>query len=363
MFYRNLLRPLLFKLDAERAHHLIIHALRDIGKFKWGVASIRAIYGVKETPDLTVRAWGCHFANPIGLAAGLDKNADCIAGLSAMGFGFIEVGTITPLGQLGNERPRLYRLPSDEAIINRMGFNNVGAQKIALQLSLLNERSIPLGINIGKNKHTSQSIAYRDYVNCVQWLYPYADYFIVNISSPNTPDLRNLQHGSELETLLSATMEEMDRQKEAVNGPQKGLFVKIAPDLTCHELEGIIDTLCRLGVSGVVATNTTLSRNHLTHRHAQQSGGLSGKPLRDRSTEMIQSIYKQSQGKLFIIGSGGVFSGKDAYEKIKAGASLVQIYSSFIYEGPSVNRSINASLRKLLHEDGFTHISEAVGTG
>lgn len=359
MLYRRMAKPIFFKMDPERAHHLVIDGMHSAARLPGGAAALKAMYGVTETPDLAVDLFGLHFPTPVGLAAGLDKNAQAVTGFSSIGFGFMEVGTVTPKGQPGNELPRLFRLPSDEALINRMGFNNEGAEAMADRLRRLSKRPIPVAVNIGRNKITPNEEAHEDYRRCIRTLYPYADFFVVNISSPNTPDLRSLQHGSGLAFLLEQVKEEM-----AVQGAERGsksLLVKIAPDVTEAELEAMVETLTNAGVDGIIATNTTVSRNGLTHRNAGETGGLSGKPLRDRSTEIIRQIYRQTGGKLPIIGSGGIFDSRDAYAKIRAGASLVEIYTALIYEGPEVNRKLHAGLRRLLKADGFRHISEAVG--
>ncbi|SIQ98114.1 dihydroorotate oxidase A [Paenibacillus macquariensis] len=360
VLYRNIAKPLFFKIDPEKAHHLVVGGLHTVGSIPGATHALNSLWGVKETSDLAVDLFGLHFHSPVGLAAGLDKNAASVEGFSSIGFGFMEVGTVTPKGQPGNEQPRLFRLPSDEALINRMGFNNEGAEAMARRLSTSRSRRIPVAINIGKNKDTPNEEAYMDYQKCIRTLYPYGDFFVVNISSPNTPDLRNLQYGNDLSSLLGFIMEEMKAQS-IKHGATKPILVKIAPDVSDIELESMIDVLESSGVSGVIGTNTTLSREGLNHQSAKESGGLSGKPLRSRSTEIISRIYKRSHGRLPIIGSGGIFTGKDAYEKIKAGASLVEIYTALIYEGPDVNRRIHAELRKCLQQDGFKHISEAVG--
>lgn len=360
MLYRNLGKPVFFKLDPEKAHHLVIGGLHKAAKVPGMVPLMRGMYGVPQSPELATRLFGIDFPSPVGLAAGLDKNADAVEGFSAIGFGFMEVGTVTPKAQPGNDLPRLFRLPPDEALINRMGFNNRGAEQMARQLAALKSRLIPVAVNIGKNKTTPNEEAHLDYKRCISELYPYADFFVVNISSPNTPDLRNLQHGSELSTLLDAVKEEMAVQAKSY-GSEKAVLVKIAPDVSFEELEFMVDTIQKSGVSGLIATNTTLSREGLAHPNAKENGGLSGKPLRARSTEIISKVYRQTGGKLPIIGSGGIFTAEDAYEKIRAGASLVEIYTALIYEGPEINRKLHRGLRELLKRDGYTHISEAVG--
>lgn len=321
---------------------------------------MRSMYGVGETPDLAVDLFGLHFPTPVGLAAGLDKNAAAVEGFSSIGFGFMEVGTVTPKGQPGNDRPRLFRLPPDEALLNRMGFNNEGAEAMADRLSRLKSKPVPVAVNIGKNKVTPNERAYEDYQACLRTLYPYGDFFVVNISSPNTPDLRNLQYGSELSSLIAHIMEEMRLQAQK-HGTSKPILVKIAPDVSDEELEMMVNALSASGISGIIATNTTIGREGLTHPNQKETGGISGKPLRARSTEVVSRVYRQTAGKLPIIGSGGIFSAEDAYEKIRAGASLVEIYTALIYEGPEVNRRLHAGLRELLRRDGFSHISEAVG--
>ncbi|MBP2001269.1 dihydroorotate dehydrogenase [Paenibacillus shirakamiensis] len=360
MLYRNFGKPIFFKLDAEKAHHLVIGGLHTTGKLPGGAPLLHMMYGVKEIPELAVDLFGLHFPTPVGLAAGLDKNAEAVAGFSAVGFGFMEVGTVTPLAQPGNELPRLFRLPPDEALVNRMGFNNHGASQMASRLEALSARPIPIAVNIGKNKATPNEEAHVDYEKCIAALYTQADFFVVNISSPNTPDLRNLQHGSELATLLSAVMQEIEVHNARM-GKKKAVLVKIAPDVSDEELTFMVDTIQKSGVSGIIATNTTISREGLTHENAKETGGLSGRPLTERSTEIIARIYKQTEGTLPIIGSGGIFDSQDAYDKIRAGASLVEIYTALIYKGPEINRQLHAGLLELLKRDGFSHISEAVG--
>lgn len=361
MLYRKLGKPIFFKMDPENAHHLVVGGLGTAHRIPGILPLMRGLYGVpSSSPELTTELFGIQFPSPVGLAAGLDKNAAAVPGFSAIGFGFMEVGTVTPVGQPGNDQPRLFRLPPDEALINRMGFNNEGAEEMAKRLGALKSRPIPVAVNIGKNKVTPNEEAHRDYEKCISVLYPHADFFVVNISSPNTPDLRSLQHGNELSVLLQAVKEEMAKQAK-IHGSEKAVLVKIAPDVNDQELEYMVNTIQSSGVSGIIATNTTLSREGLTHSNAKETGGLSGRPLRTRSTEIISRIYRQTGGRLPIIGSGGIFTASDAYEKIKAGASMVEIYTALIYEGPEVNRKIYRGLKELLKRDGFSHISEAVG--
>jgi dihydroorotate dehydrogenase len=362
MLYEKLVKPWMFKKDPEDAHHLIMKGMDMAGQIPGGRALLSGLYGFKSTKELTNQIAGVTFPNPVGLAAGLDKNGQAVKAFSQIGFGFLEVGTVTPKPQPGNERPRLFRLPEDESLINRMGFNNIGTEGMEKNLQRVKDHPVPVGINIGKNKITPNANAAEDYQKCIQRLYPYGDFFVVNISSPNTPDLRNLQHGDHLRLLLKTVTEELKIQRQKYGSDEKPVFVKIAPDLKEMELHVIIDTIMQSGVSGVIATNTTISRDGLTHPNAKETGGLSGKPLKNPSTEIIHKIYKQTKGSLPIIGSGGIFTAEDAYEKIRAGASLVEIYTGLIYKGPELLKKINQQLLHLLQKDGFSHISQAVGS-
>ncbi|MFC4600004.1 quinone-dependent dihydroorotate dehydrogenase [Cohnella hongkongensis] len=362
MLYR-MAKPLLFKMDPEAAHHLIIDGMGAAGKVPGMPGLLSAIWGTPASPELAVDLFGLHFQHPVGLAAGLDKNAKAVAGLSRIGLSFMEVGTVTPKGQPGNEQPRLFRLPPDEALINRMGFNNEGADAMAARLGKLGSRRIPLAVNIGKNKATPNEEAADDYRACVDKLFPYGDFFVVNISSPNTPDLRALQHGDELRSLLDAVKDEMAKQAERRGELPKPILVKIAPDNTEEQLAYMAEAIQLSGMSGIIATNTTIGREGLTHRHAGETGGLSGRPLTQRSTEVVRSLYKLTKGKLPIIGSGGIFTADDAYEKILAGASLVEVYTAMIYKGPGLLKEIHDGLRSRLKQDGFERITQAVGAG
>ncbi|MFC5653420.1 quinone-dependent dihydroorotate dehydrogenase [Paenibacillus solisilvae] len=361
MLYSKLAKPFLFKMDPEKAHHLVIDGLHSAGRVPGIPAAMRAMYGVSESKELAVDVFGVHFPHPIGLAAGLDKNAKAVEMFANIGFGFAEVGTVTPKGQAGNELPRLFRLPPDEALINRMGFNNEGADAMAGRLAKIKQRPIPIAVNIGKNKVTPNERAHEDYRACIQALYPYGEFFVVNISSPNTPDLRALQHGDELQLLLSTVMEEMNTQANAAGKRRKPVLVKIAPDMTNEQLAYTVETIVASGVSGIIATNTTISREGLTHSHAGEMGGLSGKPLKDRTTEVVREVYRLTGGKLPIIGSGGIFTADDAYDKIRAGASLVEVYTALIYKGPELLRELASGLKERLRRDGFQTIKEAIG--
>lgn len=361
MLYTKLAKPYFFKMDAEKAHHMVIDGLHTASHVPGIPALMRAMYGVDEAQELAVDLFGLHFAHPIGLAAGLDKNAKAVDMFANIGFGFAEVGTVTPKGQAGNDLPRLFRLPSDEALINRMGFNNDGADAMVERLAKDTNRRIPIAVNIGKNKTTPNELAHEDYRICLQKLYTYGDFFVVNISSPNTPDLRALQHGDELRLLLQTVMDEMNAQAKRAGAARKPVLVKIAPDMTNEQLAYTVDTIVASGVNGIIATNTTISREGLQHPNAKETGGLSGKPVKERSTEVIREVYRQTGGKMPIIGSGGIFTAADAYDKIRAGASLVEIYTALIYKGPELLRELAGGLKEALRRDGFKSITEAVG--
>lgn len=360
--YDTLLKPLLFRMDPEKAHHLIIGGLRKAAAVPGAVPMFGGMYGFEPDPILAVPLFGLTFKHPIGLAAGLDKNAEAVPGFSAAGFSFIEVGTVTPKGQPGNDKPRLFRLPEDTALINRMGFNNQGAPAMAANLQRVAKRPIPVAVNIGKNKVTPNEAAIDDYLRCIQTLYTHGDFFVVNISSPNTPGLRALQHGEELRSLLVAVVKEIAVQAKKHAQQPKSVLVKIAPDLSEAELADMLPTIADSGVSGIIATNTTLSREGLRHAAREEAGGLSGAPLTQRSTAIIRQVYRDTGGRLPIIGVGGIFSGADAYEKICAGASLVEIYTSFVYHGPAIIKKIADELTQLLKQDGFSCLRDAVGS-
>ena len=339
----------MFGLDAERAHEVGIRAL------KAGMAS--PYYSDPNEFNFgTIERFGLEFPNPIGVAAGFDKNGAVFERLGSLGFGFVEVGTVTLKAQKGNEKPRLFRLPEDKALINRLGFNNDGAKVVAARLALRKQKGV-VGVNIGKNKDVPNEHAVENYLACFEIVHPVADYIAVNVSSPNTPGIRDLQKGENLEELLAALQ---TRNKELGTKP---LLVKIAPDLTEADIESIVDVSIRLKLSGVIATNTTISRKGLTTNDVDSfgGGGLSGMPLKDRSTEVISMIFKASGGKLPIIGVGGIFTPLEAFEKIAAGASLLQAYTGFIYGGPRFPRNINAGLAKILEINGFPTLDYAVG--
>lgn len=347
MKYDSLIRPLLFKLPPELAHEIGIGALR----FGLGSKKAQDISADEQFGD--IERFGLGFKNPLGMAAGFDKNGMVVDQLAALGFGFVEVGTVTLVPQPGNEKPRLFRLPDDKALINRLGFNNQGATRISARLGKI-ERSCIIGVNIGKNKNVPNEEAVENYLKCFELIHGVADYVAINISSPNTPNLRELQRAENLEELLTALQERN----------VKPLLVKIAPDLSDAEIEAIVDICTRLEVSGIIATNTTVSREGLKTVDPERfgSGGLSGKPLAERSNKVISTIHRYSKGKMPVIGVGGIFTAEDAFEKIAAGACLVQAYTGFIYRGPSFAYEINGGLARILKEKGFANIDEAVGS-
>lgn len=310
--------------------------------------------------NLQTKLWNIDFANPIGIAAGFDKNAETINALSKFGFGFLEIGTVTPKVQIGNAKPRLFRLLEDEAIINRLGFNNLGAENFAKNLEkALPQISCALGVNIGKNKDTEDMLS--DYLLLLAKFYTKASYITVNISSPNLKNLRDLQGGEKLDPFLSEVM----RKKNELNERYKKnvpIFLKIAPDLTLEEQEKIAEIALKNKVDGLIISNTTIFRDpNLKNKNAAEIGGLSGKPLLEKSNQVLKNIYKLTEGKIPLIGVGGISSAVDVYEKIKCGASLVQIYSAFIYEGFGLVERVKKDLSKMIKKDGLENISQAVG--
>lgn len=312
-----------------------------------------------DDPRLHSEYMGLLFKNPIGLAAGFDKHANIYPALSSLGFGFIEVGTLTPRPQSGNPKPRLFRLSEDEAIINRMGFNNCGILEAKKNFKRLSRPSIPIGVNLGKNKDTPNEHAREDYLLGMQTLYSYADYFVINVSSPNTQGLRDLQKTDLLYLLLSSLVSE--RNELIKRGPYRPLFVKLSPDLPSDQIKELVQMIMTLPIDGIIATNTTLSRDGLHSPLQHEMGGLSGKPLDHRSTMFIRSIFKITNNKIPIIGVGGIFTGHDAYRKMRAGANLIQVYTGMIYRGPSIVRFINQELLNLLERDGISNIKDIVG--
>ncbi|MAZ27206.1 MAG: dihydroorotate dehydrogenase (quinone) [Cytophagaceae bacterium] len=333
--YKSLIRPLLFKFDPEAVHHFSFKAIKVAHKLGLG-GVLKSMYNL-EHPVLEREVFGLKFKNPVGLAAGFDKDAKLYQELSGFGFGFVEIGTLTPKSQPGNPKKRLFRLKADKAIINRMGFNNGGVDEAVERLK--KNTGVLIGGNIGKNKVTPNENAVDDYVYCFKALFPHVDYFVVNVSSPNTPGLRELQDKEPLLRLLIKLQSlNITMQK------QKPILLKIAPDLTDDQLLDIINIVQESKIAGVIATNTTIDREGLTSPAKEEAGGLSGKPLTARSTEVIKFLKTKSNGSFPIIAVGGIFTPQDAYEKLQAGADLVQVYTGFIYEGPAVVKKINAYL-------------------
>lgn len=334
--YQRIIRPLLFLFDPEKVHYFsfsIIKIFSSIPGVSW---IIRLMYHVKH-PLLEREVFGLKFPNPIGLAAGFDKNAILFKELSNFGFGFIEIGTLTPKGQEGNPKKRLFRLKEDQGIINRMGFNNAGVEDAVRRLK--KNKKVIIGGNIGKNKQTPNEEAVNDYIACFIALFDYVDYFVVNVSSPNTPNLRALQDKKPLTHLLS-TLKGLNQKKPL----PKPILLKIAPDLSDDQLMDIIDIVTTVKIDGVIATNTTLNREGLRSPHKEEVGGLSGKPLTQRSTEIIRFLVEKSNNAFPIIGVGGIHKPEDALEKLAAGAALVQLYTGFVYEGPATVKRINKAI-------------------
>lgn len=344
----KLLRSVLFCFSPEGVHHFSMTAFRFLCGTRFSRNILSGIFSV-HLSQLKTELFHLEFKNPVGLGAGFDKNALYLRELECLGFGFAEIGTVTPLPQAGNDKPRLFRLPKDKALINRMGFNNDGVREIAKRLKDWKEKNkdsqLIIGGNIGKNKVTANEDAWKDYETCFKELHPYVDYFVVNVSSPNTPGLRELQEKESLRKILMHLQMINNGKAKA-----KPILLKIAPDLTLEQIDDVIDLALEIKLDGLVATNTTISRDHLTTNPEQLqrigAGGLSGLPLRNRSTEVVAHIAKRTGGRIPIIASGGVFSASDTKEKLDAGASLVQVWTGFIYEGPGIVKQICKSLYK-----------------
>ncbi|WP_148782948.1 quinone-dependent dihydroorotate dehydrogenase [Aquimarina intermedia] len=342
--YKTILRPILFNYDPEKVHHFTFRMIKSLFRIPLVSKIIKKIYRVKDK-RLQKEIFGLTFDNPVGLAAGFDKDAKLFNELSDFGFGFVEIGTLTPKPQGGNPKKRLFRLKKDQAIINRMGFNNGGVQDAVKRLR--KNKGVLIGGNIGKNKITPNEDAVNDYVICFEALFDVVDYFVVNVSSPNTPNLRALQDKEPLMELLNTL-----QAKNNAKSKQKPILLKIAPDLTDDQLMDIIEIVTTTKIAGVIATNTTISRDglHADKALTEEMGGLSGKPLKNRSTEVIRFLSTKSEKAFPIIGVGGIHSAQDALEKLDAGACLVQLYTGFIYEGPKLIKDINKSLLARIKE-------------
>ncbi len=360
MLYRSLLRPLLFRLPAETAHELALHSLSFSPSLTKHLLGDR----FRRSPFGKLRRFGLTFSNPVGLAAGFDKDGIALESLAALGFGFIEAGTVTYHPQPGNARPRLFRLPLDKALINRAGFNNEGAKEFAKRVAL-HKPDCVLGVSIGKSKIIAVEEAVEDYLMSFELVYPVADYVAVNVSSPNTARLRELQRPDQLDELLRA-LQLRNKELEAKGvGHALPILIKISPDLNDEELKDIVEVAQQNNIAGLIATNTTTERAGLrTPAETVQAfgdGGLSGAPLKHRSAQVIAMLYNLTGGSMPLIGVGGIFSAQDAWEMISAGASLVQVYTGLIYEGPAIARNINEGLRRIVSSEGFVSLDEAVG--
>ncbi len=356
--YDGLYRHIFSRVDAEQIHQLSINLLAGAGQF----APARSLLSSAFSPHPTfapISLWGKTFAHPLGLAGGFDKDARCLPALQSLGFSFIEVGTVTPKPQPGNPTPRLFRLIEDQALINRMGFPSAGMNALVQRLNNLSNVDVPLFISLGKNKATALTDAVQDYLAVLNTLYPYGDAFVVNISSPNTPDLRKLQTREYLADLLGQIAQTM--RTLAGNESQKPLLVKIAPDLEWSEIDDILDLALQFGIAGIIATNTTLQRPTLHSPYQTETGGLSGKPLGQRSTEIIHYIHQHTEKKLVIIGVGGIFTGDNVWEKLSAGATLVQAYTGFIYKGPTFVKQALRQLETKMREMGIQRYEDIIG--
>jgi dihydroorotate dehydrogenase len=384
-FYRHVIRPALFTQDAETIHNQTMRGLAWAGRREWLCEALQSLVGAPKLPsDL----FGLRFPNPVGLAAGMDKNAEALPAWAALGFGFTELGAVTWHPQPGNPLPRVFRAIPEGAIVNRMGFNNAGAETVAETLArwrrLGHWPGHPVGMNIGKSKITPLEHAADDYARSFRILLPHLDFFVINVSSPNTPNLRKLQDRAALDEILTAVLEVRSqglRQKATDVAPgstntstpnqatpaTKALLVKVAPDLSFEALDEILELAQSRKIDGIVATNTTISRPTPSAPESQRTyderGGLSGLPLKSRSTEIIRHIFKHTGGKLPIIGVGGIFNAADAWEKLTAGASLTQVYTGLVYEGPGIVRSIVKGLVELLDNNGMTDLRQAIGAG
>jgi dihydroorotate dehydrogenase len=362
VLYKKLIRPLLFLGDPEKTHEQTLALLSRITPFE---PLLEQMFSVRDA-RLQVRLGPLLFPNPVGLAGGFDKNGIAVRTVAALGFGFMEIGAVTALAQPGNPKPRLYRLPEDQALINRLGFNNEGAAAIAARLKALRENGnplkIPLGINLGRSKIVETKDAVADFLSAFDQVYPYGDFFTLNVSSPNTPQLRDLQEKNLLQGLLRAIQEKNRELAGRFAHKPKPVWVKIAPDMEFSQVDDIIGVALREKISGIIATNATAYLRETLTSGSKEPGGLSGKPLRALATSFVRHLYRAVGVNLPIIGVGGIFSAEDAYEKIKAGASAVQIYTGFVYEGPAAVKRINQGLIRLMERDGCKSITEAVGS-
>ena len=378
-----LIKPILFQVDPEKSHNYAVEAAKLPKSIRnaFGMVYRGGIDQSKLETNLKSEVWNLKFANPIGLAAGFDKHGECIDGMFDLGFGFVEIGSITPKPQRGNDKPRVWRLKKDEAVINRYGFNSDGHELVKFRLedrlSNMNRSSYgKLGINLGKNKYVKQNDAVNDYIKGIENFTEFADYLVINISSPNTPGLRDLQRREIIHDLLSKVKIKRDSVHDAIfakspmascvkcKPPPPPLLVKIAPDLKDNEIEDIAFVVREVGIDGIIVSNTTISRDNLKsdEKVTSEYGGLSGKPVFEKSNQVLKKMYKATEGKVPLIGVGGVSSVEDAYQKIKCGASLVQIYTGMIYNGPILIHEMIDKLDEMVKNDGYKHFTEAIGT-
>ena len=364
--YRTILRPAVFLQDSEKAHNRIISTLARTSRSRLLTSLLGNLY---SSPELPVKVIGLNFPNPLGIAAGMDKNGAAVPSWQSIGYGFCEIGGVTLHDQPGNPKPRMFRVAKEKALINRMGFNNIGAQALQKQLQFWKDKGLwpdsPVGINLGKSRVTPLKDAPSDYSGSIKILWKHADFFVINVSSPNTPGLRDLQEAKNLELIIKKCCETNKECSNDEGNIEKPILVKIAPELDDGFLEDIVELVKKYNISGIVATNTTIERpetkNVSSEKIYKEIGGLSGVPLNSKSTEMIRKIYKKSDGKITIIGVGGIFTADDAWEKITAGASLIQLYTGLVFEGPGIAKNIISGLKKRVKDAGLNSISEAVG--
>ena len=366
LLYRTILRPAVFLQDSEKAHKRLISILARISRSRLLTSLLGNLY---SSPELPINLFGLDFPNPLGIAAGMDKNGAAVPSWQSIGYGFSEIGGVTLHDQLGNPKPRMFRATAEKALVNRMGFNNIGANAVNDRLKDWKDRGLwpdsPVGINLGKSKITQLGDSPKDYSGSLGILWKHADFFVINVSSPNTLGLRELQQSEHLESILKQCQKINNACSKKEGKDPKPLLVKIAPELDDDYLKDIIKLIEKYKLSGIIATNTTIQRpktkNNTCKKVYSEEGGLSGVPLRDRSTEMIRKIYKMTGGKVPIIGVGGIFTADDAWEKITAGASLIQLYTGLVFEGPGIARNIVSGLKKRVASEGFESISDVIG--